>query len=272
MEQKNSPKKTDARAQAAAKRRLRRRLRLVRNWIIFLSVCALIVFAMSRAVLWVLPKVHALLTPQEAFIAAEYDDSSYVFDASDPYLALVNNNLPLAAEPSPALAPADEAAGVQLEAKAAEAYRAMAAAALEDGIELRLTAGYMDSAARQAAFGEIKQAYIQSGLSDTDAAARAQTVVPRPECSEYATGCAADILSADYDTKDTGFDSSRAFEWLCAYAAEYGFILRWPEDRQAATGMAYEPWHWRYVGAENALAIRASGLSLEEFLALRQAN
>mgnify|MGYP000464789635 CR=1 FL=1 len=59
---------------------------------------------------------------------------------------------------------------------------------------------------------------------------------------------------------------------LTAYAAEYGFILRYPQDRQAATGVVFEPWHWRYVGVENALAIRASGLSLEEFLALRKAS
>ena len=57
---------------------------------------------------------------------------------------------------------------------------------------------------------------------------------------------------------------------LEAYAAEHGFILRWPQERQAATGMVFEPWHWRYVGRDNALAIRASGLSLEEYLALEQ--
>ena len=91
-----------------------------------------------------------------------------------------------------------------------------------------------------------------------------------PEASEYATGYAADILAADSATKDETFAQSRAYEWLTAYAAEYGFILRCPEDRQAATGMAFAPWHWRYVGVENALAIRAGGLSLEEFLALGQ--
>ena len=53
---------------------------------------------------------------------------------------------------------------------------------------------------------------------------------------------------------------------------EYGFILRYPQDRQAATGIVFEPWHWRYVGVENALAIRASGLSLEEFIALQRAD
>ena len=57
---------------------------------------------------------------------------------------------------------------------------------------------------------------------------------------------------------------------LEAYAAEHGFILRWPQERQAATGMVFEPWHWRYVGRDNALAIRASDLSLEEYLALEQ--
>ena len=83
-------------------------------------------------------------------------------------------------------------------------------------------------------------------------------------------GYAADILAADSLEENTGFADTRAYEWLEAYAAEYGFILRWPQERQAATGMVFEPWHWRYVGRDNALAIRASGLSLEEYLALEQ--
>lgn len=103
-------------------------------------------------------------------------------------------------------------------------------------------------------------------------ASLAAAIEPQAGCNEHGTGYAADILSADYATRDTGFVSTRAYEWLTAYAAEYGFILRYPEDRQAATGVVFEPWHWRYVGAENALAIRASGLSLEEFLAVQKAS
>ena len=53
---------------------------------------------------------------------------------------------------------------------------------------------------------------------------------------------------------------------LEAYAAEHGFILRWPQERQAATGMVFEPWHWRYVGVENAARINASGLCFEEYI------
>ena len=100
--------------------------------------------------------------------------------------------------------------------------------------------------------------------------AYAASVCPPANASEQATGYAADILSPDCTEKTTHFADTRAYEWLTAYAAEYGFVLRWPEERQAATGMVYEPWHWRYVGVENALAIRASGLSLEEFLALER--
>ena len=51
---------------------------------------------------------------------------------------------------------------------------------------------------------------------------------------------------------------------------EYGFILRYPKGAEDKTEITYEPWHWRYVGRDNALAIRASGLSLEEYLALEQ--
>ena len=95
--------------------------------------------------------------------------------------------------------------------------------------------------------------------------------LPEADANEHGTGYAADILSTDYTAQDTGFADTRAYQWLTAYAAEYGFILRYPEDRQAITGVVFEPWHWRYVGVENALAIRASGLSLEEFLAEQKA-
>ena len=181
-------------------------------------------------------------------------------------------NLPFAEEPSPALADADEASGIQLEAEAAAAYQKMAAAAAEDGVALVLTAGYQDADARSAAYETQKQQYLEKGKTEEEAASLAADIQPPAECNDHGTGYAADILSTDYPTRDTGFDTTRAYEWLTAYAAEYGFILRYPQDRQAATGVVFEPWHWRYVGVENALAIRASGLSLEEFLALQKAS
>lgn len=230
----NQNKQAPRRRMTRREWRIRRCLRLARNWAVFLAACGAAVALMTSGILWLLPKAHALIAGPEDFVARNYDGTEYQLNLADARLVLVNGNLPLDAEPAPALAVADDATGQQLEAEAAEQYRAMAAAAAADGITLELVTGYQDVSAREAAFDARKQVYLEKGLSEEEAAAYA------------------------------------AYEWLTAYAAEYGFVLRWPEERQAATGMVYEPWHWRYVGVENALAIRASGLSLEEFLALER--
>ena len=264
-------KRSPARRMTYREWKIRKCLRLARNWVLFLAACGGAVALMATGILWLLPRAYALIAPPTAFEAREYEGGAET-DLSDKRLMLVNANLPLTEEPPPELAVADDATGVSLEAEAAAAYREMAEAAKQDEIELVLTAGYQDAAARQSAYEAAVQSYRESGCSEEEAAARAVTVQPAPEASEYATGYGADILAVDSMEKDTGFADTRAYEWLEAYAAEHGFILRWPQERQAATGMVFEPWHWRYVGVENALAIRASGLSLEEFLALQKAS
>ena len=228
----------------------RKQLRLARNWGLFLAGCALVVFLLTKGILWLLPHLHGADGPQ-TFAASAYDSTGYLFDADDARLVLVNANLPFDEEPSPTLDAADEA-GTQLEAEAAQQYRSMAEAAQADGITLTLVTGYQDADTRTAAYEAQKQTYLARHKSEEEASARAAAILPDADANEHGTGYAADILSTDY-------------------AAEYGFILRYPEDRQAITGVVFEPWHWRYVGVENALAIRASGLSLEEFLAEQKA-
>ena len=247
----------------------RKRLRLARNWALLILICAAIVALMTRGILWLLPHLHGADGPQ-TFAASAYDSTDYLFDADDARLVLVNANLPFDEEPSPTLDAADEA-GTQLEAEAAQQYRSMAAAAQADGVSLTLVAGYQDADTRQDAYEARVQTYRDKRKSEEEAARLAATIQPAANANEHGTGYAADILSMDYTAQDTGFADTRAYQWLTAYAAEYGFILRYPEDRQAITGVVFEPWHWRYVGVENALAIRASGLSLEEFLAEQKA-
>ena len=191
--------------------------------------------------------------------------------ADDPYLILVNNNLPLAQDYAPQTAVADAATGKELETQAAAAYQSMAAAAQAEDVSLILCSGYRDYAYQQDLFAKRTQKYEAQGYDAEQAAALAKTVVAMPGCSEHQTGLAADIVTESHQNLDSGFAATDAYRWLSEHAAEYGFILRYPEDRQAATGIIYEPWHWRYVGVENARAIRESGLSLEEFLALHTA-
>ena len=88
-----------------------------------------------------------------------------------------------------------------------------------------------------------------------------------PGHSEHNTGLAADIVTPDHQMLDTAFEQTPAFAWLSQHAAEYGFILRYPRDKTAITGIIYEPWHYRYVGVDNAAAILQSGGCLEEYLA-----
>lgn len=250
----------------------RKRLRLARNWAILILCCAAVLALAARGVLWLVPKLQARLAAPQSFDAAVYDGADYVFDPLDERLVLVNANLPYAEEPTPDLAAASEDGSIQLQREAAEAYRTMAAAAAEDGIDLVLNTGYLDAAARSAVFETQKQLYLDKGKNEQQADSLAAAIYPRAESNEHGTGYAVDLSCTDYEALDTGFAGTRAYEWLTAYAAEYGFILRYPQDRQAATGVVFEPWHWRYVGVENALAIRASGLSLEEFLALQKVS
>lgn len=234
----NQNKQAPRRRMTRREWRIRRCLRLARNWAVFLAACGAAVALMTSGILWLLPKAHALIAGPEAFVARNYDGTEYQLNLADARLVLVNGNLPLDAEPAPALAAADDATGQQLEAEAAEQYRAMAAAAAADGITLELVTGYQDVSAREAAFDARKQVYLEKGLSEEEAAAYAASVCPPANASEQATGYAADILSPDCTEKTTCFADTRAYEWLTAYAAEYGFVLRWPEERHGIRALA----------------------------------
>ena len=162
MEQNQATPRRAAPQPTRRQRRIRRRLRLVRNWVLFLGTCAGAMVLMTTGILWLLPRAYALIAPPTAFEAREYEGGAET-DLSDKRLMLVNANLPLTEEPTPELAVADDATGVSLEAEAAAAYREMAEAAKQDEIELVLTAGYQDAAARQSAYEAAVQSYRESG-------------------------------------------------------------------------------------------------------------
>lgn len=84
--------------------------------------------------------------------------------------------------------------------------------------------------------------------------------------SEHATGLAIDIVNEDYSSLDGSFDQTPEFEWLSKNAHQYGFILRYPQDKTHKTGVIYEPWHYRYVGRAHATQIYHGGLCLEEYI------
>ena len=81
--------------------------------------------------------------------------------------------------------------------------------------------------------------------------------------SEHQTGLAFDINSTRWDFKNT-----IEGKWLAEHCYEYGFIIRYPENKEDKTGYVYEPWHVRYVGNKVATEIKSTGLCLEEYVGI----
>ncbi|MBR1376654.1 MAG: M15 family metallopeptidase [Bacilli bacterium] len=87
----------------------------------------------------------------------------------------------------------------------------------------------------------------------------------RPGHSEHNTGLAVDIIGPT-STGDT-FEDSSEYQWLQEHAHEYGFILRYPKDKEYLTGYEYESWHYRYLGVELATKVHDSGITYDEYYA-----
>lgn len=105
--------------------------------------------------------------------------------------------------------------------------------------------------------------YEASGMSHDEARKKALETVALPGTSEHQLGLALDII-AEY-----GADSTSTWQWLKENCWRYGFILRYPADKEDITGISYEPWHFRYVGVEAAREITEQGLCLEEYVELK---
>lgn len=154
-----------------------------------------------------------------------------------------------------------------VDARIVEALRQMVNDAAAAGVKLKPTNGYRSIARQQELWDARVKTLMEGGLSQADAETKAIDYTSAPGTSDHNTGLGLDIVSEDHPAKDAGFAETAAAQWLAEHAADYGFILRYPSDKTEATGMDYEPWHYRYVGSEQAHKIKESGLCLEEYLA-----
>lgn len=137
-------------------------------------------------------------------------------------------------------------------------------AAREEGIYPIVREGYRTAEEQERTFNEKVQAYMNEGYSRTRAERAAEEWVALPGTSEHQLGIAVDI-NAD-KSKCT---NDEIYMWLAENAHNYGFILRYPRGKEDITGTSYEPWHFRFVGIENAQIIYEKQICLEEFLETR---
>lgn len=160
----------------------------------------------------------------------------------------------------------------KMDKKASESARALVSAAAEAGFNMQLCSAYRTVEKSAELYERKVNEYIGYGYSEADAKVEAARWVAPPGTSEHHTGLAMDLVSSDYwgyySDLEHDYEKFDSFKWLYAHCHEFGFILRYPKDKQDITGITYEPWHYRYVGVEAAAYIMENGLCLEEYLEL----
>lgn len=159
----------------------------------------------------------------------------------------------------------------QFDVRAADALEKMLDDARAAGYNMYLVSAYRTLDYQKGLFSRKVNQYKALGYDDATAYSEAAKWVAVPGTSEHCLGLAADIVSStwyNYNNDLTeDFEKTEHFEWLYNHCAEYGFILRYPKNREATTGISYEPWHYRYVGVEAAKYIMENNITLEEFCA-----
>ena len=146
---------------------------------------------------------------------------------------------------------------MQLQRVCAEALHAMSEAALADGHRLYLKSAYRSWQTQNTMYyNRLKR---NNGVDDG--------WVNKPGSSDHQTGLGCDVVPRSWRDKSMNekMASAEECQWMAEHCHEYGFILRYPADKEDLTEINYEPWHMRYVGNPAATYIMEHNLCLEEF-------
>lgn len=127
---------------------------------------------------------------------------------------------------------------------------------VESKNDLSIISGYRD-------FNEQEALHYESMTKQTEG--DASIFVAKPDRSEHHTGLAVDLGLCYKDGTSGEYDGSGIYSWINENAYKYGFIMRYNEQKEALTGIGYEPWHLRYVGKAHAQIMQELGLCLEEY-------
>ena len=261
--------------------RAARRRRVMRNRIIFGAIVLLIllgiIFSIRGCAKHHQAKVKAKQEAQEkkskdpaeearkkAIKAAKKRENPLTEDTGD-ILMIVNKEYGLSEEYKPndltKVEHCDFSVGSdechQLKKEPAEAIEEMFAAAREDGYEIIMRTGYRS-------YGY--QAALYESYKEQDGEEAADKYSARPGSSEHQSGLCCDVGIEGKDLN--AFEGTDEAKWIEDNSWKYGFVVRYPQDKEDITGYMYEAWHIRYVGKEAAKYMHEKNLTLEEYLEL----
>lgn len=201
--------------------------------------------------------------------SSEFNKQMYSLDEEDSLWLVVNKQRMISEDYSPSdlrlpdvlLFPNKSRDQLQLTDTAATALEQMFNDAEAEGVQLMLGSAYRSYSVQNFYYENYVATYGQE---------EADRFSARPGTSEHQTGLAVDIAEPDQSCYlQVCFEGETAGMWVSENANKYGFILRYPNEKESVTGYQYEPWHYRYVGPELANEINDSaGETLEEFFSL----
>lgn len=158
---------------------------------------------------------------------------------------------------------------IQMEATAALAVEALVRELRSCGYtDIAVTSGYRSYDYQQILFNTYlgNEMSAHPNWTQDQCEAEVLTYSARPGESEHQTGLCIDLISTKNVVLDVSFAQNPAYEWLMENAHHFGFILRYPKEKEKITGYTYEPWHYRFVGVKAATEIYEKGMTLEEYL------
>ena len=185
-------------------------------------------------------------------------DENYV-QLDDWQLVLVNDTVPL---PDDFVVTPQLYDGVQINSRMYTALRDLLCDASDAGVSLWVASAYRSvEEQEQILENAIQNRMNDYGMTREEAEENALLTIQKPGHSEHHTG-----LAVDFNNVARDFENTDAYAWLMENAEKYGFVERYPEDKEEITGIDYECWHFRYVGRDNAAAMNELGMCLEEYV------
>ncbi len=185
--------------------------------------------------------------------------------ADDWRLTLANPWTPLPEGYEPALTRLKN--GHAVDERCYPALQEMLDACRAAGLSPVICSSYRTQEKQEQLFQRQVDGLLARGYAPDAALSEAAKAVAAPGTSEHQLGLAVDIVDLNNQNLNESQEDTAVQKWLMEHCWEYGFILRYPNDKSAVTGIIYEPWHYRYVGQEAAGEIHTLGVCLEEYLA-----
>ena len=143
---------------------------------------------------------------------------------------------------------------------------AMLQAAKSEGLNPLICSSYRTNEKQERLYQNKVSEYLSQGYSKVEASDKAAFWVARPGTSEHQLGLAVDIVSTKNQRLDRSQENTVEQQWLIQNSWKYGFVLRYPTNKNSIRGVGYEPWHYRYVGKEHAKKINELGVCLEGYV------